>query len=164
MEIKQIPLSRGLFAIVDGDDFEYLNQWKWYCSATGYAIRKEWLGNINGKRTSKVIRMHRFVSLPQDGLSADHINGNKLDNRRGNLRNCTHKNNMRNIHKLKPHSSKYKGVSWDRFREKWKANITVDAQSIYLGRFTSEEDAATAYNFAAIKQYGEYAKLNGVAA
>jgi hypothetical protein len=108
---KQISLSQGMFAIVDKDDFDYLNQWNWAVArrigSPSYAIRGEW---ENGKQ--KTVRMHRLVMNAPNGTQVDHINGNGLDNRRKNLRFCTTKQNLRNRGKNSRNTSGYKGVSW----------------------------------------------------
>lgn len=93
---------------------------------------------------------------PPEGLVVDHINGNKLDNRRSNLRICTQSQNLngRNTNKG------YIGVSWDKFRGKWKANIGKDYQKIFLGRFDTAEEAARVYDEKAVELFGEFARLN----
>ena len=158
--MKQIPLSKGKFALVDEDDFEFLNQWKWQCMANGYAVRGHFLGKIDGKYKSKIIYMHRFINKTPDGLETDHINNDRLDNRKANLRTVTRSQNGRNVSPKKTGSSKYKGVSWHPQRKKWVAWIKYKEKQTYLGIFKSEVDAALAYNFAAIEHFGEHAGLN----
>lgn len=91
----------------------------------------------------------------------DHRNGNGLDNRRKNLRPCTHAQNCRNA-KPRSVSSKYKGVGWSRVHNKWRARIRVDGILKSLGVFTEEAQAARAYDRAAAEYFGEFARLNGV--
>ncbi len=105
--MKKIPLTQGKFALVDDEDFEYLNQWKWKF-LSGYAARKK------GKKT---IYMHRLVNNTLDNKSTDHINMNKSDNRKENLRSSTSSQNKFNRDSMGG-SSKYKGVSWNKKREK----------------------------------------------
>lgn len=111
---------------------------------------------INGKKTS----LHRLLMGEPKGKVVDHIDGNALNNKRSNLRICTHKQNMRNKKKTnKGSSSQYKGVTFHKKSQKWRANITIKKVK-YLGQFDSEVQAAKKYNEAAIKYYGEFARLN----
>lgn len=145
--MKKIPLTQGLFALVDDEDFEYLNQWKWYALKDGntfYAVRKS--KSVNGKRD--LVRMHVEVLGKKEGFVSDHINGNGLDNRRHeNLRHVTHRQNLQNRHSEK--SSKYPGVSWRKETSQWLAQIRLDGKKKYLGYFASEEEASQAYQTAA---------------
>lgn len=153
---KQIPLTQGKFALVDDDDFEYLNQWKWNATQSGstfYARRQE--GIIPFKKT---IPMHRQIMNTPAGMEVDHINGNGLDNRRENLRNCTHAENKRNNKRYSNNSSGYIGV--DRNKGKWRAYIQVNKKWIHLGYFSDPIDAAHAYDNAAEKYHGQYANTN----
>lgn len=147
---KQIELRNrkghpSQYAIVDDCDYEQLIERFWYC-ADGRAVR----GNPR-------IFMHREIVNAPDGMEVDHINGNQLDNRRCNLRICTHAQNTRN---RKPHGSlpRFKGVkAVDR---RWCAQIMVNGIETYLGRFDSAVAAARAYDAAARRLHGEYARLN----
>ena len=105
------------------------------------------------------------MGKPPKGYVVDHINGNKLDNRKQNLRFVTQQQNCFNSKRKKPHPnsknpSHYKGVSWRNDRNKWRSTITKDGKRIYLGLFENAQDAALAYNKAAKKYHGKYAKLN----
>jgi hypothetical protein len=158
--MKQIPLTKGKFAIVDDEDFEFLSQWKW-CAACGgkYAGRYE---TINGKRTG--ILMHRVIAKTPLGMDTDHINMDKLDNRKINLRVCTRRQNLMNK-KSEPNStSKFRGVFLNKKLNKWSAQIKVEGKRTHLGTFKNEEDAAQAYNFVAFEHFGEFARLNIVEA
>lgn len=157
-EYKEIPLTQGKVALINTEDYDYLNQFKWCAMYNGYA----WYAvrNIpkNGKQTT--IRMHReILKTPQD-MDTDHINMNGLDNRRNNLRICTRSQNYMNRGKYKDNISGYKGVYW--YNKKWVAQIKVNAKQIYLGRFKDKEQAAEAYNKAAKKYHGEFARLNNI--
>ncbi|WP_124115311.1 HNH endonuclease signature motif containing protein [Paenibacillus xylanexedens] len=155
---KEIILSTGEVCLVDDDDYDYLNQWKWYCDL-GYALKMQ---NDGEKRIN--IRMHRLITDCPSGLEVDHINHNRLDNRKKNLRICTSKENSRNMRKIPNNgSSIYKGVSK---REHiglttWRMKITADycCEAVNLN-FTNEIAAANAYNYYASKLFGEYACLN----
>ena len=158
----RIPLTQGQYAIVDPDDYRRLSKHKWY--ATGrhgnghYAVRSVTTKN----RKSGRIYMHREVIKAPDNLLVDHINRNKLDNRKANLRPATTAQNTRNQAKRKGRttSSKYKGVTWRRDVKCWQAAIWVDVKRIHLGIFDSEVRAAKAYDRAARRYHGEFAVLN----
>ncbi len=155
--VKEIRLSQGKVAAVDDEDFEYLNQWKWWYS-DGCAKKSVYM---NGKRKPAGAYMHRLIMNTPPGMDTDHINGNSLDNRRCNLRVCTHAENLRNKAKTKG-TSKYKGVHWHKADNKWRAQIGVDWGKLHLGNFHTEEEAALAYNEAALKHFGEFARLNAL--
>ena len=155
----KIPLSQGKFAIVDDGDYDWLNQWKWCISSGGYAIRVQHIGYFNGKKKQKTFRMHRIIMNAPDDMDIDHINGNALDNRRCNLRICTISQNLCNQKKTRG-KSKYLGVDWHKIAKKWRAAIQINKKRYYLGCFISEIDAARAYNEAAKKLHGEFARLN----
>ena len=90
----------------------------------------------------------------------DHINGNGLDNRRENLRICTHAENQRNSRSARGSSSQYKGISWNKRDKRWYSHIRIDDKQQHLGVFTSEVKAAKAYDAAALKHWGRFAKPN----
>lgn len=149
-----IPLSRGKFAIVDKEGYDKVKHFKWCYAPTGYAVRK------NDQNTGPgIILMHRFLLNSPKGMVTDHVNGNKLDNRYENIRLCIQKDNVKNRTGC-PGTSKYKGVSWEKRRKHWIAYISVDYKRIHIGSFKEEKDAAEAYNIAAKKHHGKYARLN----
>jgi hypothetical protein len=149
-----IPLTRGLFAIVDADDCERLAQYKWYASGKNgnfYAAR------IHNKKT---IYMHNeIIEVPKSFL-CDHINHDTLDNRRCNLRVCTRSQNAFNQLPCRKGKSSYKGVSWNRAAKKWQAEIRYHNERIHLGYFDYEQDAAITYDDMAIELFGPFACLN----
>lgn len=152
-ETREIPLTRGLVALVDAADHEWLSQWKWCADGYGYAIREE-----RGER----IRMHRLL-LP--GVeTVDHINRNRADNRRSNLRPCNRQEHARNTSKHRRRrapSSRFKGVCFRKDTGKWTAYINVDrGERQYLGCFATEEAAAAAYDTAALRAFGAFAATN----
>lgn len=145
--------SPNTFAMVDDADYDWLNQWKWLKTSCGYAGRGETKG---GKW--RYISMHREILGAGSGLDVDHINGAKLDNRRSNLRICTRSQNLMNQNKQNGKTIA-KGV-YLHPSGKFKSTIKVNARSMHLGYFESEESAKTAYNEAAIKYFGEFARIN----
>jgi hypothetical protein len=143
--MKKIELTQGKFTLVDNKDFELLKQYSCFYNQ-GYA----WV-RINGKQ----ILMHRFI-MGNPSFDIDHLNGDKLDNRRKNLRVCNASQNAANAKKRKGCSSKYKGVSWDKVKKNWM----VYANGIYIGRFSNELQAAKTYDLKAKELFGEFAKVN----
>jgi hypothetical protein len=139
--MKQIELTQGLFALVDDETFDRLNEVNWYAHRERkniYALRK-----FQGE----ILKMHRVIMNAPEGFDVDHINGNGLDNRRCNLRIVTRKQNRRNTNKkANGCTSKYRGVCWDASRGNWMAYINNDSGRKYLGRFADEVEAARAYD------------------
>jgi hypothetical protein len=150
--ICEIPLSRGLFALVDTADFAWLSQWKWF-ACSRYPQRNSGRGVSRTK-----VWMHREIARPRAGLVVDHIDGNPLNNTRANLRVCTTKENTRNC---KGRRAGFKGVQpRARCRSRFLARIRVDGRLLRLGTYPSEVDAALAYDAAARLHFGEFARLN----
>jgi hypothetical protein len=103
--------------------------------------------------------MHRLIMGAEPGQEIDHINGNGLDNRKENLRVATRKENQQNRH-ITWGNSTYKGVYWEKQKNKWRARIFVSGKCVHLGFFLTEKEAAVAYNQGAIKYFGSFACLN----
>ncbi len=167
--MKEIPLTRGYRAIVDDDDYERLSAKRWRASVmkpradgsvTVYAIGSTSLRD--GKE--RTLFLHRVVLDAPKGKQVDHINGDGLDNRKENLRICTNAENNRNRRPYPYGDSKFKGVSWAKRDEKWRATIKMNGKRIHLGYFTREIDAANAYDAAAIERFGEFARTNNARA
>lgn len=151
-EIRFIPLTKNKVAIVDAADYQWLSKYKWNAaerSTTFYACRN------NG--TS--VYMHRQITKDPKGLVVDHIDGNGLNNRGSNLRLCTVSENLRNRQPTRA-GSKYKGVSFRKQRNKWRAEITLNGRHYHIGLFDNETDAAKAYDRKAAELFGEFAYLN----
>ena len=146
--MKEILLTQGKVAVVDDVDYEQLSRYKWQFDR--YAYRTIVLDN--GKKRS--IRMHRAIMQPPKGLVVDHINGDKLDNRRSNLRVVEYSVNSINRHcgKRPNSSSKYHGVFWDNSKQKWRAS----SRNKVIGRYETQEQAAQAYD--------RYVKSNNIMA
>lgn len=134
--MKQIPVATRKntkeYILVDDEDYEYLNQWCWMKSH-GYAFRMKYMKNTGGKY--KNILMHRIINNTPDGFFTDHINRNKLDNRKCNLRTATSSQNKFNTGLSKSNRSGYKGIIWNSKRKKWQATITVHNKTLNLGRY-----------------------------
>ncbi len=106
--------------------------------------------------------MHRkIINVPKD-LQTDHINNNGLDNRKINLRLCTNSQNSQNRRHYTNKSSKYKGVSWHKFKKKWRAQIGLNKKRIHLGYFEAEKEAAKIYNKEAKELFGDFAYINSI--
>jgi len=152
--MKQIPLTQGNFALVDADDYDRLMQWKWYFD-NGYARRNKY---IDGKPIA--VLMHSFIVQTPRGMDTDHINGDKLDNRKENLRICSHIKNGYNRKNQINKRGKYKGVSWHTKSNMWRVRIGYDRKTISLGYFNSDIEAAKTYDEAAKVYHGAYARVN----
>jgi hypothetical protein len=157
--VREIPLGRGKVALVDDEDFDHLNAFRWNAGG-GYARRLDWNGV--GQKLNAIL-MHRVVMDARPGQEVDHINGNGLDNRKANLRLCSHLQNSRNRKKQvltqgRRSSSAYKGV-YRRSSGKWAASIRIDQRQVYLGTFATEVDAAVAYAKAAREHHGDFARV-----
>lgn len=156
--MKLIPLTQDCFAQVDDEDFENISRYKWCAhkashSRNTYAKRKIW---VDGKSVD--IRMHREItSCPKD-MEVDHIDHNGLNNQKSNLRVCSLKDNRRNRRLQKNSSSKYIGVN--KMGKKFAAKIWSNNKTIFLGSFSTEVEAAIAYDRAALMFRGDFAKLN----
>jgi len=149
--MKEIQTSRGKVAIVDDDKFEYLSQFKWYCTKFGYIQTTQ---IVDGKKTN--LWMHRMVANTPPGMKTDHINGDKQLNTIENLRTCTTAENMRNRSMQKNNTSGYKGVFWSIRGKKWRAQITVNKKAIHLGLFDDPKEAYEAYKLAADAYFGDF--------
>lgn len=152
--MKVIELVNGGEALVDDCDYNDLSSYLWYLSPSGYAYRTQDLGG--GK--TRTVNMHNVIQISKKGMEIDHIDMNKLNNQRSNLRLATISQNKQNRRKAEKTSSKYIGVYLS--GNKWVAQIKKDKEHIYLGRYKHEAVAALAYNRAAKELYGEHARVN----
>jgi hypothetical protein len=159
--VTTIPVGDTHVSLIDATDRDLVSGYRW----------RPLIGH-NGKvyayttRRGVTIYLHRLVASTPKGLETDHVNGDGLDNRRSNLRTATCPLNSANSWKpARPdgaaHTSRFKGVSWDKARNKWQSKINTHGTGTRnLGRYLSEEDAAQAYDAAAFAAWGDYARLN----
>ncbi len=159
---RRIPLTQGLYALVDGADYPALVQHKWHATRgrhTWYAQRKIWDADAKKEIT---IKMHRVILAVPPGYVVDHINRNGLDNRPANLRPATPAQNACNrLRAGRPRRhSKHRGVTWHKGMRKWFARIGVRGETLPLGYYDDDDEAARAYDAAARVHHGEFAVLN----
>lgn len=158
-KMKYIKLTKGKRAIVDDEDFEKVNQFKWQTKIhkdTSYASRCDY----GGGAYKVEIKMHRFIINAPKEKFVDHINGNGLDNRKENLRLCTHAENQRNAKIRSDNKSGYKGVGWNKQKNKWETRVRLNGRPKIVGFFSDPVDAAKAYDAKAKEIYGDFARLN----
>ena len=157
--MKEIKLNKGMVALVDNEDYEQLNKHKWYakkgCRGTFYAARTNYASRVRPVRMGRQILGLDY----NDGQLVDHKNRNTLDNRKSNLQ-IVIRSQTQMHQKIRIHSSRYKGVHWQRASGKWVATITKNYKSRHLGIFRNEIYAGCAYDEAAKKLFGKYARLN----
>ncbi len=149
--VRLIPLNHGFYAYVDAADFEWLSQWNWHVCGGMYAGRHK-----NGR----LVYMHREIMKPPKGRVVDHINGNRCDNTRANMRNVTRRENLQNTGKRAGTASIYKGVAYDKRVVKWNVQIGWSGTTAHAGPFEDEAEAARAYDRMAVELFGENARLN----
>lgn len=160
-EYRLIPLSgkkgAGLFAKVDPGDYEALSNWSWCLSTNGYAMR----GTRRADGKFYAVKMHREVLglAPGSKTLVDHRNRDRLDNQKANLREVNKAQNGMNS-MTSTGSSGFKGVSWDKHKNRWEVHIRVSGAALFLGRYDDEREAAFAYDKAARHYFGEYACTN----
>lgn len=152
--MRKIPLTRSKFAIIDDEDFDRVNKFKWHYVGNGTAAHRVYKGEY--------IYMHRLIMNTPPGLEVDHINHNKLDNRKSNLRNCTRGENSRNTRIRSDNTLGYKGIRFEKrnTKRKWVATIWVNGVNKFLGSYERKKDAVLAYNEGARKYHGKFAYLN----
>jgi len=157
--MKKIPLTQGKYAIVDDEDYEVLNQFKWCAkksNQTSYAIR-----GTGPRDNLKRLYMHSEILPQPQGKEIDHRDGNGLNNTRSNLRFCTRQQNCANKRtNNKKTSSQYKGVCFTDRAKPWLANISFNNNTKFIGYFYSEINAAKAYDKKARDLFGEFANTN----
>lgn len=154
MSHKLIALSdKKSYAKVSVEDYSLLSKFNWHITGNGYCFI-----NLprNGSQKRKTRMMHRFILDAEKGTEIDHINGDKLDNRRENIRFVTRNQNQQKVHQA--NSTGFRGVRLE--RKKWRSRIYFDKKEINLGLFVTPEEAAKAYDIKAKELYGEHALHN----
>jgi hypothetical protein len=152
--MKHIELNNGKVALIDDDDYDRVSALKWK-EVGGYAAHGY---KKNGK--AHTVYMHRMITSAPLGMKVDHINHDALDNRKSNLRVCTHSQNHMNRVKLSGTSSLYKGVTWNKALRKWKAYISYQGKFRHIGYFDNEIHAAISYDLWSHDLFGQYALAN----
>lgn len=150
--MRKLQLTKGKVAIVDDEDYEFLSKWKWSFSGE-YAVRGVYLGKLNGKARYKRVYLHRLINNTPDDLETDHINRDKLDNRKANLRTVNRGQNNRNRDGYKNNLVGVAGINWYGSLGKYRALIVVNKARIHLGYFDRVEEAIAIRKLAEQKYY-----------
>lgn len=141
--MKTIKLTQGKIAIIDDNDFEKVNKWKWSFHHSGYVVR--------GKPQ---ISLHRFVMKAKKGQFVDHINRNRLDNRKENLRFCNRRQNQFN-------SLGEDGIHWRGDREAWIVRMMVNGRKKYIGYYKTKKLAEEARKQSSLKYHKKFSPYVG---
>lgn len=165
--MKQINLTQGMIALVDDEDFDFLNQWKWHAKVNGkkrngfYAVRSFHFRKSSGEHTCRTVFMHRVLMGVDDKsyreIEVDHIDHNGLNNTKINLRKSSRSQNC--INRRKNNIKKYRGVT-KLLSGNFQATIKINQKSLSLGAFKNIDDAAKAYDSKAKELFGQFAILN----
>jgi hypothetical protein len=153
----RVPLSRGMFALIDDEDAELIGQHRW-CAAQVRAGSDRFYA-VHPIKHGKTIYMHRLILNPPEGLWTDHISGDGLDNRRANLRAATKSQNLCNAWNRR-NKTGFRGVSWHKAGGIFAATIQFQGRYKWIGSFKDAEEAARAYDAVARDLHGEFARLN----
>lgn len=158
--MKNLNLNKNFTALVDTDDYDWLRKNKWYVSNSGYAVRDQYIGKVNGKYKSRTVLMHREILNAPKGSDVDHTNGNRLDNRKSNIRVCTRSQNLANIKKSNKTSSLPRGVTRNsnkKSRKDFVVRIHKKRKLCFLGYYDNLIEAEEAYLVNKKIIYGEFA-------
>ncbi len=153
--MKVVPLSKGKSAIVDDDDFEWISEFRWHVNDWGYAVRNKRV--TKGKFTT--VGMAREIMEPPAGMEVDHIDRNKLNNSKSNLRIVDKQKNVWNRGANGNNLTGIKGVGWHKGHKKFHARIRTSERLIHLGYFTDILEAQRVYHDKAIELRGEFVPL-----
>lgn len=151
--MKMINVFGGHQTVVDDGDYEKFNHYQWRLSKAGYVSRRE---------GDKRIFLHREICQTPDGYVTDHINGNKLDNLRSNLRVCLDNENHYNSGIRSDNKSGYRGVCWSKDKKKWSVEIRKNGKKTFLGYHSDIKLAVRTYNTKAKEFFGDFARLNEI--
>lgn len=156
VKMKLIKLTQNRWAMVDDEDYQKVNQFKWSASKTK-------IGDfvaVTSSHGERGLLMHRFIMQAPKGMDVDHIYHNKLDNRKSKLRICTRSQNMQNSRRHRDSKSIYKGVHWSKERKCWQVEICHNGKNRFVCRCDNEQDAARAYDTKARELFGAFAYAN----
>lgn len=142
--MKTVATVEGALILVDDEDYGLVSSIEWKL--------------VHGYPDSKYGNLHRLLFLPEEGCQVDHVDCDKLNNQKSNLRSVTRSQNQWNKRKSRKNSTGYKGVSFDKFHEKYSAKIKKNGIQRHLGYFDTAEEAAYAYSKAANALHGKYAR------
>jgi hypothetical protein len=151
-DVRRIPLGGGVYAYVDAADYEWLGRYRWSLFSGGYAARRN--------KEGKWVLMHREIMQPLEGMVVDHVDRNKANNCRFNLRVCTPVENQHNRAKRPGTSSRFKGVSYVSRFGKYRVVFQFNGHCFWLGYFDDEVEAARAYDRKAVECCGPFARVN----
>jgi hypothetical protein len=157
---KEVQLTKGYVALVDDEDYELVcrHTWRAQVKKSGNVYAVTHIRKLNGRQTT--LSMHRLImGITEPGIQVDHVNGIGRDNRSSNMRACTNAENCQNKGAQKSNTSGVKGVSWYKRDKKWQAFIGANGKGMHLGCFNTKDDAAAAYQAAAVKYHGEFARF-----
>ena len=155
-DLAYITLTKGYTAVIDAADAELVGRYAWCAlvqSHGAYAYRTDCSGD-----KPEAVYLHRLLMDAPADLYVDHIDGDRLNNRRDNLRLATHAENMRNMKRPRTNTSGFKGVYWSRQHSKWRARIMHNGKQHCLGLFDCPQEAHAAYCKAAEELHGEFAR------
>lgn len=154
--MKEIPLGGGLLAVVDDCDWDAVKMHHWYA----YKGRRGTMYVATKLPGNACVALHRFILRPAPNQQVDHIDRNGLDCRRKNLRVCSASQNQANKVSRSDCKNPYKGITFNKKRHRWVAQITKDYKNYNLGMYTTAVDAACAYDDAAVEMFGDFARIN----
>lgn len=158
IDYRFIALTLGKVAEVDICDYDWLNQWSWYANKGRwgfYAIRQVW----DGTRQRQLTMASFILGLPRGAL-VDHMDQDKLNNRRYNLRPATQTQNVHNVGIRSTNTSGYIGVSFQKERNHYQANISHNNKQFNIGKYKTALEAAIAYDVECVRLRGEFARTN----
>lgn len=156
-EVRTIALPSGHTVLISEQDFELASHFRWFAKPSARLI---YVAASTPKPHRKTIYLHRVLMNAGHGWDVDHINGNPLDNRRPNLRLCTHAQNMARCRSYRPSKYGFRGVSQNYKSGRFMATISIKDKKVYLGTRDTAEQAAHLYDFHALRLHGEFARLN----
>jgi len=155
--VKEIPVTRGMVALVDDEDYERLASVKWHAVSAGSPGKFYARRTVGPKGAKKTLSMHQVIAQTQKGMHTDHINNNGLDNRRSNLRVCTPSQNHMNKKAQSNSKTGCPGVCFQKREQKYRARIKVGGVEKHIGLYADLDDAKSAYRAEALKWFGEFA-------